>query len=204
VTDRISTSQRALTFATVQSNKLLWAGLLTVLAGVAMLAAAQTCSASTKTIVLPNGSLGAVGDTRVAVACTIATMVTGGTLTALSTVGLCETVRRNRPKSMRIASAAGLALGIATLLFAGLVCSQVASTRTIRVDNWPWRRDDIYEVWPNPAGLQALRGIDSTFMIAGAGAMGLGFVGWLASRKAAQQPQMAVGPEETGKIEEHL
>jgi hypothetical protein len=227
MTDRISTSQRMLTSCTLYSNQLLWAGLLTVLAGAAMLAAAQTCSANTRTILLPDGSSTRFADTQFAMKFRLGAGIAGGLLTVLSAVGLCETARANRPKSLRLACAATLAVGLATLLYFGLVHSQVASTQLVTVPDgghmevvtyrrraWASHRGwytyfetrnvwhiDYFQgtAWSNQTDLRALRAVGSTIMLGGAGAIGLGLAGWLTARKAAQRPHAPVGPSESLK-----
>jgi hypothetical protein len=210
MTDRISTSQRALTACTLHSNKLLWAGLLTVLAGAAMLAATQTYTGGHGKITLFTDESVTFGTDRSKVEVVACVSPIVGALIAMgSAVGICWTMQKNHRKGYRIAFAVTLAVGVATLLYDGLVLALgrngsyqgVAYERHWDFKNGGWIYDRYYEgtVWNNQASLQAMRGISTTVMIAGAGAMGLGLIGWLAARKAAQQPHAPVGPSESLK-----
>jgi hypothetical protein len=189
------TRTQLLTYATVNSNRLLWAGLITLLAGTAILGAAQTLLAVR--IYQGDQMIGR------AISCSALPWVYGSTFAAggLTTLVAARLIRKQ--PTYRRGAAVALAVGISILLYATILCS-LRNSGTILHDVQMRGGSTKDFLMPNQGPLIALTGICSTIMIGGAGAMGLGFIGWLAARKAAQQPHAHVGPSETDKIEEHL
>jgi hypothetical protein len=164
MTQSVSNTQRVLAFSAAHSNKLLLVGLVTLLAGVAMLSASQTYY---------NG----IPRDRVTGGMFLGFIV-GSVFTLACSAGLATaTCERKRQGAWLV----GLAFSVAMLFYGSLVCALQRSCTVLRPND-----EGGIMLITDKAPFNALRGISSTIMIAGAGAMGLGFVGWLVSRKAAQ------------------
>jgi hypothetical protein len=178
----LSRTDRALTYCGIQSNRLLWGGLLTVLVGVAMIAAAETYLSGRQTIYQWFRELGPGTDTTTLVVAYVAGFVVGGALTVSTACAMSQVKNRLAKRAMALF----LALALATVAYASIVCALRNSGEIVNVRVQGGGTGEF--LIANEGPLNALKGLSYTFMTAGAVAMGLGLGGFIYCR--SKKPQI--------------
>jgi hypothetical protein len=184
----LSKTDQALTYCGFQSNKLLWGGLLTVLAGVAMIAAAQTyLSGRTKIIYTWTGELYGYGTNTnsLRLAYTL-----GFTLGGAATLGAAFTAVAVKDQRAKRAAVAVLALALAAVAYASIVCALRNSGEML--DGVQMRDGSTRQfLIANEGSLNALKGLSYTLMAVGGVGMALGIGGFIYRRNKAPQIESA-------------
>jgi hypothetical protein len=175
---------RSTTSAVVNSNRILWAGLFTLLAGAAMWGAAQTFLSHRSLVPIDGGTCNGFADGRLRPLTYLSTLVGGsGTLAALFLFYLKgkEKDEPDYPEERISPTKTCLLLvtSAALLVYSGLLLGLGNGTIVESAGRH-------YFVVTNDAPFRALETAGPVIMIAGGAIMCLGFAGWLASRRAAQ------------------
>jgi hypothetical protein len=176
----VSPREQFLKFSVVNSNRLLFAGLATILAGTMVLAAAHSYLNDRVWIQTGNGYGLRTSHQRVLFGLGFGLGGFSALVAVLMRVGKDE--KGGRPPQRYFWAA--LVAAAALFLYASLVCALRNSGEVIPDVVRDGASPDDYLI-PNEGPLKALQGISYTVMIVGTGVSGAGFSGYLASRTAA-------------------